>query len=203
MKKTRKLILPKAPLVDLGEKDLDRLKELRKELERKKTERERLRLERERLENIRAKELSSLKKHKLKLPMPPKQEAKPIVKKPKLKLPIPLKQEAEPVLKESLTKVPEFKLPAYLDPSKETYKRFEKKFEEGYGLKDIPYEEKEHSVHYVTAGLPRYTKIKQIKKVLPMPELELISYSKSSKMVKQLNKEKEHIYKKLGELEGF
>ena len=198
MKKTRKLILPKAPLVDLGEKDLDRLKELKKELERKKAEREKLRLDREKLENMRARELSSLKKPRLELPKAPKQEAKPA-----LNLPKPQKQEVKPIIKEPLIKTPEFKIPAYLDPSKETYKRFEKKFEEGYGLKDIPYAEKEHYMYYVTAGLPRYTKIKQIKKVLPMPELELISYSKSSKMVKQLHREKEHIYKKLGELEGF
>ena len=184
MKKNKKLTLPKAPLVDLGKKDLDELKEIKKELERKKAERERSRLERKKLEGMRNDEISSSKKPKLELPKAPKQEAKLIIK-------------------ESLIKAPEFKQPAYLDPSKETYKRFEKKFEQGYGLKNIPYEEKEHSVRYVTAGLPRYTKIRQIKKVLPMPELELISYSKQSKMVKQLHREKEHIYKKLSELEGF
>ena len=198
MKKTRKLILPKAPLVDLGEKDLDRLKELKKELERKKAKREELRLEREKLENMRAEERSRLKKPKLEFPKAPKQKAKPA-----LNLPKPQKQEVKPIVKEPLIKTPEFKIPAYLDPSKETYKRLEKKFEKGYGLKDIPYAEKEHYIYYVTAGLPRYTKIKQIKKVLLMPELELISYNKSSKMTKQLHREKEDIYKKLGELEGF
>ncbi len=62
------------------------------------------------------------------------------------------------------------------------------------------YKENYLSRTYVTAGLPKYTKLKQFKKILPMPYVQLVEKPRESKRLIEIRKEEQEIYNKLQKL---
>ena len=53
---------------------------------------------------------------------------------------------------------------------------------------------------YITAGLPRYTRIRQNRTILPMPHIEIVKKEKINKRVDELRREEQEIYDKLSKL---
>src|SRR3989344_5007682 len=53
---------------------------------------------------------------------------------------------------------------------------------------------------YITAGLPRYTRIRQNRIILPMPHMEIVKKEKINKRVNELRREEQEIYDKLSKI---
>ncbi len=70
-------------------------------------------------------------------------------------------------------------------------------------LEPKDYTRKEMLRYYASSELPKQTKIKQVKKVLPMPTIEIVKNFKPSKTMDSLRKEEQEIYEKLSKLNNF
>ncbi|MEK6932818.1 MAG: hypothetical protein AABW56_03440 [Nanoarchaeota archaeon] len=79
--------------------------------------------------------------------------------------------------------------------------------ENKFGLKNLPDlnirefpAQYKYKKQYITAGLPRYTKIKQARDIMPMPKVEIVKNYKLSKHVRELKRQEQEIYDKLNKL---